>query len=205
MALKSGIHFFIKVHSVLKHFLCFFKELWIIKTLLSIFKIVLIYKTIKQEDLIMVYGIVSQLDDATTKAFFRSKKVADANVVFSTQLSVLVKVLKSGDIVYVVSVNRFGTVSQFLNFGRFCMANGVSLHVLAQPYLDLVSGKHWKPAVMSQMMKMVEIERRATGKMSQGFRMTNEQWEYVYRCFEIMNLEVLAYTFSADGVLKRGS
>lgn len=74
----------------------------------------------------MVYGIVSQLDDATTKAFFRSKKVADANVVFSTQLSVLVKVLKSGDIVYVVSVNRFGTVSQFLNFGRFCMANGVS-------------------------------------------------------------------------------
>lgn len=48
MALKSGIHFFIKVHSVLKHFLCFFKELWIIKTLLSIFKIVLIYKTIKQ-------------------------------------------------------------------------------------------------------------------------------------------------------------
>lgn len=153
----------------------------------------------------MVYGIVSQLDDATTKAFFRSKKVADANVVFSTQLSVLVKVLKSGDIVYVVSVNRFGTVSQFLNFGRFCMANGVSLHVLAQPYLDLVSGKHWKPAVMSQMMKMVEIERRATGKMSQGFRMTNEQWEYVYRCFEIMNLEVLAYTFSADGVLKRGS
>lgn len=120
-------------------------------------------------------------------------------------LSVLVKVLKSGDIVYVVSVNRFGTVSQFLNFGRFCMANGVSLHVLAQPYLDLVSGKHWKPAVMSQMMKMVEIERRAIGKMSQGFRMTNEQWEYLYRCFEIMNLEVLAYTFSADGVLKRGS
>ena len=47
--------------------------------------------------------------------------------------------------------------------------------------------------------------KTATGKMAQGFRMTNEQWDYVYRCFEIMNLEVLAYTFSADGVLKRGS
>lgn len=98
----------------------------------------------------MVYGIVLQLDDATTKAFFRSKKVADANMVFSTQLSVLVKVLKSGDIVYVVSVNRFGTVSQFLNFGRFCMANVVSLHVLAQPYLDLVSGKYWRKYIVKK-------------------------------------------------------
>ena len=136
---------------------------------------------------------------------FQKQKVADENVVCNTQLSVLAKVLKSGDVVYVVSVNRFCTVSQFLNFGKFCMANGVSLHILAQPYLDLGNGKHWKPAVMSQMMKMVEIERQATGKMAQGFRMTNEQWDYVYRCFEIMNLEVLVHTFSADGVLKRGS
>ena len=153
----------------------------------------------------MVYGIVSQLDDATTKAFFRSKKVAEENVAYSTQLSVLVKMLKSGDVVYVVSVKRFCTVSLFLNFGKYCMANGVSLRVLAQPYLDLGNGKHWRPAVMSQIMKMVEIERQATGKMAQGFRMTNEQWDYVYRCFEIMNLEVLAQIFSADGVLRRGS
>ena len=97
----------------------------------------------------MVYGIISQFDDATTKAFFRSKKVADENVVCNTQLSVLAKVLKSGDVVYVVSVNRFCTVSQFMNFGKYCMANGVSLHVLAQPYLDLVSGKHWKTSVVN--------------------------------------------------------
>lgn len=153
----------------------------------------------------MVYGIVSQLDDATTKAFFRSKKVTDENVVCNTQLSVLAKVLKSGDVVYVVSVNRLCTVSQFLNFGKYCMANGVSLHVLAQPYLDLGNGKHWKPASMNQMMKMVEIERQANGKMAQGFRMTNEQWDYVYRCFELMNLDILAHMFSANGVLKRVS
>ena len=71
-------------------------------------KIVLILKTMK-EDMIMVYGIISQLDDAATKAFFRSKKVAEENVAYSTQLSVLVKMLKSGDVVYVVSVNRFCT------------------------------------------------------------------------------------------------
>lgn len=153
----------------------------------------------------MVYGIISQLDDATTKAFFRSKKVAEENVVYSTQLSVLVNMLKSGDVVYVVSVNRFCTVSQFSNFGKFCMANGVSLHVLAQPYLDLGNGKHWKPAVMSQMAKMVEVERGAIARMSNGYKYSNEYWDFLCRTFEIMNLEVLAQIFSADGVLKRGS
>ena len=41
--------------------------------------------------------------------------------------------------------------------------------------------------------------------MTEGFRMTNEQWDYVYRCFEVMNLEVLGEIFASDGVLKRGS
>lgn len=153
----------------------------------------------------MVYGVISHLDDATTKAFFTSKKVAEANVVSSCQLSALVSVLESGDTVFVVSVNRFATVSQFMNFGKFCMSKGVSLHVLAQPYLDIGSGKHWKQSVIRQMMQMVEVERRATGKMAEGFRLSSEMWEYVYRCFEIMNLEVLGQIFSADGVLKRGS
>lgn len=150
----------------------------------------------------MFYGIISHLDDETTRAFLRNKKVLDANVVYSTQLSSLAQMLKVGDAVFVVSVNRFATVSQFLQFGKFCMANGVSLHLLAQPYLDISSGKHWKPAFV---MQMVDVERRALGSMSKGFRMTNEQWDYVYRCFEVMNLEVLGEIFASDGVLKRGS
>ena len=41
--------------------------------------------------------------------------------------------------------------------------------------------------------------------MAQGFKMSDSQWEYTYRCFELMNLDILAHLFSADGVLKRGS
>lgn len=153
----------------------------------------------------MFYGIISNLDDATTRVFLKNKKVPDANVVYITQLASLVQMLKSGDVVFVVSVNRFRAVSQFLNFGKFCMSNGVSMHLLAQPYLDISSGRHWKPVFVNQMVKMVEAERGAIGHMVQGFRMTNEQWEYVCRTFEMMNLEVLAHTFSTDGVLKRSS
>lgn len=51
----------------------------------------------------------------------------------------------------------------------------------------------------------VESEQKAKGMMAQGFKMTDSQWEYAYRCFELMNLDILAHLFSADGVLKRGS
>jgi len=152
----------------------------------------------------MVYGIISQADDATTSVYFKSKRVPDANVVHIVQLPSLMQMLKSGDVVFVVSVNRFWSVNQFLQFGKFCMSNGVSLHLLAQPYLDLGNGKHWKQSVMSQMMRMVELERYAKANMTKGYKYSNEYWEYLCRTFEIMNLEVLAHTFSTDGVLKRG-
>lgn len=153
----------------------------------------------------MVYGIISQLDDVTTRELFRNKRITEENIVHINLISHLVNVVKSGDVVYVVSVNRFATVSQFMNFGKLCMSKGVSLHLLAQPYLDLGNGKHWKTSVMSQMMRMVEVERYAIANMSNGYKYSNEYWEHLCRTFEIMNLEVLAHTFSADGVLKRGS
>ena len=75
----------------------------------------------------MVYGIFSQLDDTATKAFFKSKKIPDLNVIYITQIPSLVQMLKTGDAVYAVSVNRFTTVSQFFQFGKFCMSRGGNL------------------------------------------------------------------------------
>lgn len=153
----------------------------------------------------MIYGIISQADNATTRAYFKNKRVPDANVVHIVQLPSLLQVLKSGDVVFVVSINRFWSVSQFFQFGKFCMSNGVFLHLLAQPYLDISSGKHWKPSAVNQMAQMVDEERRAIARMSNACQYTNTYWEFLCRTFEVMNLEVLAHTFSADGVLKRGS
>lgn len=124
----------------------------------------------------MIYGIISQVDDATTRAYFKNKRVPDVNVVYITQIASLVQMLKSGDVVFVVSVNRFWSVSQFFQFGKFCMANGVSLHLLAQPYLDLGNGKHWKPSVVSQMMRMVEVERYAIANMAKAILETAKQY-----------------------------
>ena len=52
---------------------------------------------------------------------------------------------------------------------------------------------------------MVESEQKAKQMMVNGFKMNDSQWEYTFRCFEMMNLDILSHVFSADGVLKRGS
>ena len=95
------------------------------------------------------------------------------------------------------------------NFLYFTFAinndRGIVLHFVAEPYLDIGNGKQWRPAVAKVIASIVESEQKAKGMMAQGFKMSDSQWEYAYRCFELMNLDILAHLFSADGVLKRGS
>lgn len=153
----------------------------------------------------MVYGIVSDVDNRSTLEVFHSKKVNEDNIIHVNHLSSLGGILKSGDVVYVMSVNRFLRVGQVLGFGRLCMSKGVSLRFITQPYLDITVGKHWKPAVINQMTKMMYIERSAIGRMSSVCKYTNEYWEYLCRTFEMMNVELLAQTFANDGLMKRGS
>lgn len=153
----------------------------------------------------MVYGIVSEVDNRSTLEVFHSKKVNEDNIIHVNHLSSLWGILKSGDVVYVMSVNRFLRVGQVLSFGRLCMSKGVSLRFITQPYLDITTGKHWKPAVINQMTKMMYIERSAIARMSSACKYTNEYWEYLCRTFEMMNVELLAQTFANDGLMKRGS
>lgn len=148
----------------------------------------------------MVYGIISQLDSATTLELFRSKKVPKDNVIHRNFIPDLIKQLNRGDVVYVVSVNRFYSITQFLGFGKCCISKGVTLHVIAQPQLDLGNKKTWKASTVSLMNRIVHIERQAMARMSQVSKYTNEYWDYLCRTFEIMSLEVLAQTFATDGV-----
>lgn len=152
----------------------------------------------------MHYGMVSALDDETTKYVFRGKKITENQIIPNYKIGEVVNHLHKGDVVYAISVNRFNSVSHLLTIGRLCMQKGVSLRFIAQPYLDLADGKYWRDAVLWQMEKMKSIELTAKGRLQQCMRMNNEGWETVFRCIEIMNLEILAHTFSPDGILKRG-
>ena len=153
----------------------------------------------------MVYGIISDLDNVTTAELFNSKKIKEEHIIHINFLQSLKGILRTGDVVYVMSVNRFLSVAQCLCFGRICASMGVSLRFILQPYLDISMNKPWKPYVVNYMTKMMYLERSAIGRMSSACKYTNEHWEYLCRTFEMMDVELLAHTFSNDGLMKRGS
>lgn len=74
----------------------------------------------------MVYGIISNLDNVNTLEVFKSKRIEEEYLVHINYLGKLIEVLKEGDTVYMMSVNRILTVAQCLAFGKVCMARGVS-------------------------------------------------------------------------------
>ena len=153
----------------------------------------------------MNYGIISRLDDDTTTAVFKSKRIPADNIVAINQLERLAQVLKAEDVVYVISVNRFFSVAQLLSFAQLCQTREVTVHLVAQPYLDFGNGKHWKTSVRNLLGMMQKIEYSVKTQMTQQMNLTRAQWDCIYRGLEIMSLEILARIFSADGILRRGN
>ena len=78
----------------------------------------------------MIYGFISSLDDETTKAFFRSKRISVNNIYNTGGLGALAEDLKTGDVVYTISCNRFASVRQVYTFARFCADKNVRLQIL---------------------------------------------------------------------------
>lgn len=150
----------------------------------------------------MVYGLVSQLDDENSFVFFRTKKIPQENIIHRQNLSQLLNRVKSGDTVYCISVNRFNSVNQLGVVARFCMDRDVAMHFMAQPYLDIGNGKHWKRAIVKQIEYIVFLERNAKAHLSKGMRMNDDMWNYLITTLEVMNLEMVAQTFSADGIMR---
>lgn len=153
----------------------------------------------------MNYGIISRLDDDTTTAVFKGKRIPAENIVANNQVDRLAQVLKAEDVVYVISVNRFYNLGQFLSFAQVCQTRGVTVHLVAQPYLDFGNGKYWKTSIRNLLVMMQKIEYSVKTQMTQQMNLTRAQWECIYRGLEIMSLEILARIFSADGILRRGN
>ena len=153
----------------------------------------------------MVYGIISSLDHTATREVLQSKKIRKERMFYNDQLNVLLRVLVSGDVVYVMSVNRFMNLIQLREVSDVCFQRGISLRFIEQPYLNIRKGKYWRDSVFWLTERMLQLDRCARDGMQQKSRFNDEQWCYARQCMERMNLEILAQIFSSDGILKRGS
>lgn len=153
----------------------------------------------------MIYGLYSDRDDATTEAVFKLKHISSANYVSINDLLSLSKQLTENDTVYVMSVDRFTSISEVFLFGKVCHERGVTLHFQAESYLDIGKSKKWRPSIIKLISWIETRGNYAKAEMRHYFTMTNQQWRYVDSCFERMNLAILSAIFSSDnGILVRG-
>lgn len=152
----------------------------------------------------MNYAIVSEKDDKTGFAYLKSKKVPDVNVVHVSRLNVLLARVVAGDIIYVISVNRFPSVSRFLAFADAVLQEGVSLRILEQPYLEVGNGKHFRPAVVENLRVLVYLERSNAQRLISTFSFNASGKEYAADCIADITVGILVKTYSSDGILHRG-
>ena len=152
----------------------------------------------------MIYGIVSEKDDKTSLAYLKSKKVAEVNIIHVSRLDVLLARVVAGDSIYVISVNRFPSVSRFVAFADAVLQEGVSLRILEQPYLEVGNGKHFRPAVAEHLNMLVFLERSNAQRLLSTFTFNASGKEYAADCIADITVGILAKTYSSDGILHRG-
>ena len=153
----------------------------------------------------MVYGIISQKDNQTSLAYFKSKKVSQGNLVTADRLQQLANVITAGDVVHVVSVDRFSSVNTFVTFAGIVLKTGASMKILDQPYLEVGNGKHYKASVEEHLKVLVGLESVNVSRLMASLKLTDAGKEYVIRCVTDITLGILAKTYASDGILHRGS
>ena len=79
-----------------------------------------------------VYAIISGKDNQTSLAYFKSKKISQNNRVPVARLKQLVQVLSAGDVVHVVSVDRFPSVGVFVAFVDAVLKAGAIMKILGR-------------------------------------------------------------------------
>jgi hypothetical protein len=152
----------------------------------------------------MTYGIISEKDDKTSLAYLKSKKVADSRIIHVSKVDALLFNVVAGDIIYVISVDRFPSVSRFAAFAEAVLHAGVSLRILEQPYLEVGNGKHFRPAVAEYINTLVHLERQNAQRMFSTFSFNAAGKDYVADCIADITVGILAKTYSSDGILHRG-
>ena len=153
----------------------------------------------------MNYGLVSEKDIETTLTFMKSKKVSSSNIIAISKLNALVSIMTSGDVIYMISVDRFSSVSRFVAFTELVLKAGVTLHCLEQPYLEVGNGKHWRPSIVEHLNTLMRLECDDAKRLFSAFDFTSEGKDYVARCIADITVGILAKTYSSDGIMHRGS
>lgn len=138
-------------------------------------------------------------------AYLKNKKVSNQNIVNVARIGQLLGGLQPGDVIHVVSVNRFPSVSAFVAFANAILKLGASLRILDNPCLDVGNRKIYRASVSEHLKMLAELERMHGNRLLNALRLNEAGKNYVSGCVTDITVGILAKTYSSDGILHRGS
>lgn len=153
----------------------------------------------------MMYAIISEKDAQTSLAYFKGKKIPQGNYVPVSRLQHLVKTLNAGDVVHVISTDRFSSAGVFMAFADAVLKAGASMKIMEQPYLDIGNGKHYKASVEEHLRVLVRLESANINRLVSTFKLNTARNQYVYRCVTDITAGILAKTYASDEIMHRGN
>lgn len=153
----------------------------------------------------MMYAMISEKDGKTSLAYFKGKKIAQSNNVPVSRLQQLVKALNAGDVVHVISADRFPSAGVFMAFADEVLKAGASMKILEQPYLDIGNGKHYKASVEEHLKALARLENTNINRLVSTLKLNTVGNQYVYRYITDITAGILAKTYASDGIMHRGN
>ena len=153
----------------------------------------------------MIYGLVRDLYDQLELNVMRSKRIPMSNLVLVTQPNELLSRISRGDVVWLVTVADFQSVTRFVVLADMLLRSGVQLRIVNEPYLEVGNGRHWRTSVREQVEMLVALEKISADRFFSSFAFNDAGKSYVRSCIADITVGILSKTYSSDGILHRGS
>lgn len=152
----------------------------------------------------MVYAVISEVDkNALAMQFLQSKRIPEQNLCPMSNLNGLVRILSRGDTVWVLDVDRFGSVILFWEFYQVCRQRGVMLKFFANPYLNLGQDGKLKSSCEKFIYYLISLEKKLSADICGTFKNIDASKVQRYAGHIVVN--TLAEVFCTEGIMKRTS
>lgn len=122
-----------------------------------------------------------------------------------SRLQQLIKALNTGDVVHVISTDRFPSAGVFMAFADAVLKAGASMKIMEQPYLDIGNGKHYKANVEEHLNVLTRLENTNINRLVSTLKLNTAGNQYVYRCITDITAGILAKTYASDGIMHCGN
>jgi hypothetical protein len=153
----------------------------------------------------MIYKIVSNESYQLTKAFQKNNIPYEGRTYPISRLESVAKRLTPDDTVICLNADKFESVTKLYDFCRTVMNIGANISFTEQPYLNFGNKYKWNDKVGMHVNMISMLENETIFKLNMDLD-SHDRYKYlIYRYISDMNIQILANTYSKDGILNQES